>query len=37
MNQLTLFGEEKKKFITLMEAANWASQYLNRNIAVSNI
>ncbi|UJS16086.1 MAG: site-specific DNA-methyltransferase [Candidatus Jettenia sp.] len=37
MNQLTLFGEEKKKFINLREAANWASQYLNRNITISNI
>ncbi len=37
MNQLTLFGKDKKKFINLKEAANWASQYLNRNITTSNI
>ena len=37
MNQLTLFGENKKKFTNLKEAANWASQYLNRNITTSNI
>lgn len=37
MNQLTLFGEEKKKFINLREAAIWASQYLKRNVTVSNI
>ncbi len=37
MNQLTLFGENKKKFINLKEAANWASQYLNSNITTSNI
>jgi len=37
MSQLTLFGEEKKKLINLRQAAIWASQYLNRNITVSNI
>lgn len=37
MSQITLFGQEKKKFINLKEAANWASQYLNRNITISNI
>lgn len=37
MNQLTLFGEEKKRFINLKEAAIWASQYLSRNITISNI
>ena len=37
MNQLTLFGEGKKKFINLKEAANWASQYLNRKVTISNI
>jgi len=37
MNQLTLFGKERTKFFNLKEAAIWASQYLNRNITVSNI
>lgn len=37
MKQLTLFGEDKKKFINLKEAANWASQYLNRKVTISNI
>ncbi|NMC12623.1 MAG: site-specific DNA-methyltransferase [Chloroflexi bacterium] len=37
MNQLTFFEEDEKKFINLKEASNWASQYLNRNITVSNI
>lgn len=37
MSQLTLFEQDKKKFINLKEAANWASQYLSRNITVSNI
>jgi len=37
MSQLTLFGQQKKKFINLKEAANWASQYLNRDITISNI
>lgn len=37
MSQLTLFGERKKKFINLKEASNWASKYLNRKVAVSNI
>ena len=37
MNQLTLFGKNKKTFINLKEAANWASQYLNRNITTYNI
>lgn len=37
MNQLTLSGEDKKKYINLKEAANWASQYLNRNVTTSNI
>ena len=37
MNQLTLFGEDKKKFINLKEAASWASQYLNRYVTISNI
>lgn len=37
MNQLTFFEEGEKKFINLKEASNWASQYLGRNITVSNI
>ena len=37
MDQLTLFGAEKKKFINLKEASHWASQYLNRKVTVSNI
>ena len=37
MNQLTLFGKDRKKFTNLKEAAVWASQYLKRNITVSNI
>lgn len=37
MNQLTFLEEGEKKFINLKEASNWASQYLNRNITVSNI
>ena len=37
MSQLTLFGERKKKFINLKEASYWASKYLNRKVAVSNI
>ena len=37
MNQRTLFGEDKKKFTNLKEAANWASQYLNRKVTISNI
>ena len=37
MKQLTLFGADEKKFISLKEASNWASQYLNRKITISNI
>jgi len=37
MNQLTFFEKSEEKFINLKEASNWASQYLNRNITVSNI
>jgi DNA modification methylase len=36
MNQLTFF-EEGKKLINLREASEWASQYLNRKVAISNI
>jgi hypothetical protein len=34
---MNLFGKDKEKFINLKEASNWASQYLNRNITISNI
>lgn len=38
MKQLTLFGEEEeKKLIGLKEARDWASQYLNRKVTISNI
>lgn len=37
MSQLTLFGEEEKKLINLREASDWASQYLNRKVTISNI
>ncbi len=37
MSQLTLFKEEGIKLINLKEASVWASQYLNRKVAVSNI
>jgi len=37
MIQLTLFGTGEKKFINLKEASNWASQYLNRKVTISNI
>lgn len=37
MNQLTLFGKEEKALINLKEASDWASQYLNRKVTISNI
>ena len=37
MNGLTLSGEDKKKFFNPREASNWASQYLNRQVTISNI
>ena len=37
MSQPTLFGTGEKKFINLKEASNWASQYLNRKVTISNI
>ncbi len=37
MNQQVLFGKDNTMFINLKEAANWASEYLNRNVTVSNI
>lgn len=36
MAQMTLFGQEKK-LLSLREASKWASQYLNRQVTVSNI
>ena len=37
MHQLTLFEKEEKKLINLREASEWASQYLNRKVTISNI
>lgn len=37
MSQLTFFEKENKKLIDLKEASQWASQYLNRNVTISNI
>jgi DNA modification methylase len=37
MSQLTFFEQKEKKLINLREASQWASQYLNRNITLSNI
>ena len=37
MSQLTFFGKEEKKLINLREASEWASQYLNRKVTISNI
>lgn len=37
INQLTLIENEWKKLINLKEASVWASQYLNRKVAISNI
>ena len=37
MRQLTFLGEEEKKLINLKEARIWASQYLSRNVTISNI
>ena len=37
MSQLTLYGQERQKLMTLKEASEWASQYLNRRITISNI
>jgi hypothetical protein len=37
MSQLTLFGKEEKKLVNLKEASEWASQYLNRKVTISNI
>jgi len=37
MSQLTFLEKEDKKLINLKEASDWASQYLNRNVTISNI
>ena len=37
MSQLTLFGKEEKNLINLRKASEWASQYLNRKVTISNI
>lgn len=37
MSQLTLFGKQEKKLVSLREASKWASQYLNRKVTISNI
>jgi hypothetical protein len=37
MYQLTLFEKEEIKLINLREASEWASQYLNRKVTISNI
>ncbi|NMC61413.1 MAG: site-specific DNA-methyltransferase [Candidatus Methanofastidiosa archaeon] len=37
MNQLTLFEKEDKNLISLRQASEWASQYLNRKVTISNI
>lgn len=37
MEQLVLFDDYDKEYLTLKEAGKWASKYLNRNITVSNI
>jgi len=37
MSQQTLFGKKEKKLIKLKAASVWASQYLNREVTISNI
>ena len=37
MNQITLLEREKNGMISLKEASEWASQYINRRISISNI
>jgi hypothetical protein len=37
MSQLTFFGVKGKKLITLKDAGDWASRYLNRKVTISNI
>jgi hypothetical protein len=37
MSQLTFLEKKDKKLLNLKEASVWASQYLNRNVTISNI
>lgn len=37
MKQLQLFHNEKNKFLSLQEAIEWASEYVQQNITASNI
>lgn len=37
MIQLTFFPEKDKKLLNLKEAGEWASKYLNRSVAISNV
>ncbi len=37
MRQLTFPENKDKKLVNLREASEWASQYLNRNVTISNI
>ena len=37
MSQQTFFEEKERKLINLKEASQWASQYLNRKVTISNI
>ncbi len=37
MCQLTLLGKKEENLLNLKEASEWASQYLNRNVTISNI
>ncbi len=37
MNQLTFFEKKDIKMLNLKEASEWASQYLNRKVTISNI
>lgn len=37
MRKLTFLEKEEKKLINLKEASEWASQYINRKVTISNI
>ncbi len=37
MGQLSLFKNEEKSIVTLKEACEWASEYLNRKVTISNM
>lgn len=37
MVQLTLYSDEDNKLVNLKKASDWASQYLNRKVTISNI